>query len=260
MRRLTLAFALVASMLVAGAAAATAQPRSIRVEAGAAAVRVAANDSSQVLLSPAVGTVFELTRTEGDWHTVLLPADAQGLRRYGYIRTREAVLVTAPTPPSAPSLAASAEAAARGTAPTATSVVTADWNQRMRAAEARKSGGRAKFWGGLGVMAGGLALAGAIVAKMGNKDPNGECSDRNPCYEYAWGTGGAVALLVTGGLLARSGRRESAAANEEIIRLKTELANTSARLVIPFGAVVPSPGGTVRPAVDGVQVHYRLAW
>jgi hypothetical protein len=242
------ALPVVASTLLLCAAAAAAQPaQSVRVVAAAAAVRVAASDGSQVLVAPPVGADFELTRTEGEWHMVLLPPDAHGLRRYGYIRTRDAVVRPAPASP----------------APEVASPVAADWNQRMRAADGRKAGGRAKFFAGWGALAGGAAILTAVTSKMLNSEgPNDECSANNPCPEYAWAAGGAVGLFVTGGLLIKSGRRQVAAANEEIIRLKTELANArpSARLAIPLGEGERARGTLVLGGGRGLQAQYQLQW
>jgi hypothetical protein len=222
------ALALVVAMTLPASAAQPQQPQapeataSLRVTTADAVVRIAATDDASIVASPGLASILEVARTEGDWHVVLLPADAQGLRRYGYIHRRHAELVERGVVPDAPKKPALTipDVAAVGLAP--------DWQARFRAAEARRSSGKAKVVAGIVTLAAGGALLAVVATKMSNsRGATGECSDLNPCYEYLWGTVGGVGLLVTGGMVISRGRRQVGEANAEVLKLKTELANAN---------------------------------
>jgi hypothetical protein len=193
----------------------------VRVIDANAAIRVAALDDAPVIASPALASVLEMARSEDGWYVILLPADAQGLRRYGYLRQRFAERV------DRNSVGADATKPAL-IIPRAAVTLAPDWQTRFRAAQARKSGAKAKVGTGIAVLAAGGALLGMIAYKMGSsRGPRGECSDLNPCYEYAWGMGGGAGLLIAGGMLVSRGRGQIGAADAELLRLRTELANVT---------------------------------
>lgn len=60
---------------------------SVRVTAGEAAVRLNPAPESPVIATFTAGTILEVTAKERvtEWYGVVLPADAGGLRRYGYV-------------------------------------------------------------------------------------------------------------------------------------------------------------------------------
>jgi hypothetical protein len=58
---------------------------SVRVTAAQAAVRLNPAAESPIIGTFKAGTILEIKGKEGEWYGVLLPADAQGLRRYGYV-------------------------------------------------------------------------------------------------------------------------------------------------------------------------------
>lgn len=82
MRTLVICGPAILTLLLAAPAAAQ---KTVRVVADDAALRLQPDMASPVLLVVAAGTVLEIERREADWYGVLLPADAQGLRRHGYI-------------------------------------------------------------------------------------------------------------------------------------------------------------------------------
>jgi len=60
----------------------------VRVTAADAAVYLRPDSTSPVILEITVGTLLDVARQEGDWYPVVLPPDAQGLRRFGYVAAR----------------------------------------------------------------------------------------------------------------------------------------------------------------------------
>jgi hypothetical protein len=89
--RLTVAALIV--LIVAGVA--SAGQDSVRVKAGSAPIHERERMGSQVLATVPAGTVLEVLRRDEGWFWVVLPADANGTRRVGYI---EAFLVEVLTP------------------------------------------------------------------------------------------------------------------------------------------------------------------
>lgn len=256
MRRIVHALLAVA-VLVISAQQATAQV--IRITSNAAAIRVGPAETAEVITTPKVGSIFDVSSTSGDWFAILMPADKQGLRRYGYILQRQAEVVSGlASVPSSPA-GTSTGAASPPAAPVA---LAPDWAERLRQARARKAGGRAKLWSGVGMLASGGALLAVIFTKMFDPDSR-NCTDANPCYEYAWGLGAGAGLLVTGGVLFGRGGRQIDAANRELIRLETERINAQPRasLVLPLR----KNGDGLQPDLtvvlgDGVEVAARLNW
>jgi hypothetical protein len=234
----------------------------IRITASGAAIRLSPSESAAVINTPLVGSIFEVSASEGDWYTILMPPDDQGLRRYGYIQRRFVELVpgaTIPTPSAeAPRLASPSAAAAVGLAP--------DWEARVRQARARRGGGRAKYWSGVGVAAGGGIVLAVMAFKLADlRDVrNRNCTDADPCYEYAWGLGAGVGGLVAGSILRGRGRRQIDAANLDLIKLETERIDAQPRagIIIPLFEM---PKSNLQPEFavalgDRVAVACQLSW
>jgi hypothetical protein len=89
--------AIAALLVLVAAGVAFAAPDTVRVKTGPAPIRERERASSAVLMTVPVGTVLEVLKRDEGWYWVMLPADANGIRRAGYI---EAYLVEA-TPPDA---------------------------------------------------------------------------------------------------------------------------------------------------------------
>jgi hypothetical protein len=251
MRRVTLVLAFLSVVVLATDSAA----QSIRVTSDDAVVYVGASESSAVLARPPRGSILELARTEGEWYVVLLAPDAQELRRYGYLRTRQAEAAGAGTPATAPPTAAAPRAAPPALAP--------DWDARYRAAQSKKASGRAKFWSGIVALAGGAGLLAAMTVKMTDLEgPTDECSAQNPCPEYAWGAGAAAGMLAGGGILISRGKRQARAADEELIQLRTERANlkSHAGIAIPLDTSGRHRASLILGAGQRVHAQYHLRW
>jgi hypothetical protein len=252
MRRVTLGLAFLTVVLLASDSSA----QSIRVTSDDAVLYVAASERSAVVARPPRGSILELARTEGDWYVVLLAPDAQGLRRYGYLRTRQAEAAAgAGTPAAAPPTAAAPRAALPALAP--------DWDARFRAARSKKASGRAKFWSGVVALAGGAGLLAVMTMKMTESEgPTGECSYQNPCPEYAWGLGAAGGLLAGGGILTARGKRQARAADEELIQLRTERANlkSDASIAIPLDTGGKHRAALILGAGQRLHAHFQVRW
>ena len=237
----------------------------IRITAPGAAIRLSPAESAAVISTPLVGSIFEVSASEGEWYTILMPPDDQGLRRYGYIQRRFVELVPGvsniPREPSA--------AESRGASPSsslsagAVSSLAPDWDARVRQARANKAGGRAKYWGGVGALGGGGALIAVMFIKVLDVDGR-DCTDANPCYEYAWGLGAGVGALVTGGILKGRGRRQVNAANLDLIKLETERINAQPRAGVVFPLFTMTKGALQPELVvavgDRVGVACQLSW
>jgi hypothetical protein len=65
----------------------------VRVTSADAAVYLRPEAASAVILRVPVGTLLDVVRPEGDWYSVVLPPDTQGLRRLGYVAARAVELV-----------------------------------------------------------------------------------------------------------------------------------------------------------------------
>jgi hypothetical protein len=83
-RRLRYA-ALVAVVVLIGVPVAAQQ--SVRIMAADSAVHLRPDPSSPIVLRVGVGTLLDVERREANWYAVVLPPDAQGLRRFGYVMT-----------------------------------------------------------------------------------------------------------------------------------------------------------------------------
>jgi hypothetical protein len=86
---------IVALIAVSGLdASAQARPQTVRVTSAAAEV-FSSPSNGEVVMSAAQGTVLEVLDTNADWFGVLLSRDPNGVRRLGWIRTRDVELVAA---------------------------------------------------------------------------------------------------------------------------------------------------------------------
>lgn len=145
-----------------------AQSQSVRVLAAEAAVRLNPEQQSTVLVTVPVGTVLELGGEQrGEWYPVILPPDASGLRRSGY------VLATAVEPLS--KLSVLNQPLAPSPTPRAAAANSlAEWQWRYDQALAKRRAGRAKFWSGWGVF-----TAGAFLHAFGQRK---DCVDWQTPY------------------------------------------------------------------------------
>jgi hypothetical protein len=73
-----------------------AHAQDFRVIAADAAVRLYPNENSELLATLPLGTVVSVDTGSGDWFAVYLPADANGVRRYGYMLARHLERVAQP--------------------------------------------------------------------------------------------------------------------------------------------------------------------
>lgn len=144
-----------------------AQSQNVRVLATDAAIRLNPEQQSTVLMNVPPGTVLEVSgERRGEWYPVILPPDASGLRRSGY------VLATAVEPVSQPGTRAATPATA---SPAGTPTTSAsDWQRTYDQALAKRRGGRAKFWAGWGVFG-----AGAFLHAIGQRQ---DCSQYQTPY------------------------------------------------------------------------------
>jgi hypothetical protein len=234
----------------------------VRVTTAGATIRVSPAESATVISTPQVGSIFEVTASDMEWFTILMPSDKQGLRQYGYILRRQVELV--PGVSNAP--AQTSSGVSGSVAPSRPSTGSApalapDWGTRVRLAQARRAGGRAKFWGGIGALGGGAALITVMFVKVLDPDKR-NCTDANPCYEYAWGLGAGVGAMVAGGILKGRGSRQVNAANRELIELETERINArpGAGIALPLFTT-----GALEPRVllvprERVGIEFELSW
>jgi len=66
-----------------------AKTATVRVVAPEASVRLQADPAAQPIATVKAGTLLEVKFHEGDWYGVLLPADANGLRQYGFVAANQ---------------------------------------------------------------------------------------------------------------------------------------------------------------------------
>jgi hypothetical protein len=255
---------IVFAIATAAASPAAAQVTAVaRVTATGAIVRVSPALDAAVVATPAIGSILDVSEVKDEWVVVLMPPTDAGLRRYGYILRRSVEVLSDKTivpgqstlPPSIARPPAASDPAA------APAALAPDWNGRLQNAKARKRAGQAKRWGGLGVVGAGAALVAVMTVKILDQGPNRKCTDANPCYEYAWGLGGAVGLMVTGGILSSRGSRQIAAANTDLIRLETERLNARTKIAL----IIPLSGqsgweAAISTSPERLQASLRLRW
>jgi hypothetical protein len=93
--------ALSAAIVLTYSLCASAQ-ETVRVTAADTAVYLRPDPTSPVVLRVAVGTLLDVERRDGDWYPVVLPPDAQGLRRFGFVQASAVERVAPATPAERP--------------------------------------------------------------------------------------------------------------------------------------------------------------
>jgi hypothetical protein len=83
--RLVALLTFVTSLAATTTFAGQARPEQVRVKSASATVYERPRLSSEVVVTVQQGTVLEVLQREGDWYWVVLPADANGTRRTGYV-------------------------------------------------------------------------------------------------------------------------------------------------------------------------------
>jgi hypothetical protein len=255
MRTLTSGFAVVLACCWTTAAAGQ-EPTVARVVAEGAIVRISPVADAAVVATPALGSLLDISGIKGDWVIILMPANDAGLRRYGYILRRSVEILDKSAVPTLPKPGGSAAA-------TAPAPLAADWRVRYDQAAGRKRAGRVKRWSGVGIVAGGGALIGLMTLKVLDQGADRNCTDADPCYEYAWGLGGGVGMMVAGGILSSRGKRQMASADLDLIRLETERLNARPKMPVPY--VIPIAGSAawasaIGFSTDRIQGTFRLSW
>jgi hypothetical protein len=187
----------------------------------------------------------------------LLPPNDAGLRRYGYILRQSVEVITDKSIVSRP------DSLLRPPGADAPAPLAADWNDRYRNAAGRKRAGEAKKWSGRGIVGGGGALIALMTLKVLDQGADRNCTDADPCYEYAWGLGAGVGMMVAGGILSSRGSRQIAAANLDLIKLETERLNARPKTAARFRIRLGGAAGwetSVAIAAERVQAVIQLRW
>lgn len=219
----------------------------VRVKSQEASVHLDASTYSPTLLTVTAGTLLEVRSRQGDWVAVLLPPNAQGLRKAGFILSNTVEVDTREQPVATPR------------PPAASAPSSAEWQARYSLAQARRSSGRIMQFSSVGIMAAGVLMSvygsqdvcdvGSVIVQ-GRIVTTSECHKRSQPMKWA----GITAQGVGAGLFGIGAHRASSA-KKEIQALESERGTLGASISLPM------PLGQAEARIGRTtELRWQIAW